>query len=60
MDDGHLALDQEERGKTQQPTDPLANWKERADRENYDPVRIHDHALQLLMIKLNNITPRGC
>ena len=35
------------KGKTQQPTDPLANWKERADRENYDPVRIHDHALQV-------------
>ena len=36
------------KGKAQQHTDPLANWKERADRENYKTVKIHDHALPVL------------
>ena len=36
------------KGKAFKPFDPLALWKERADRENYETVKIHDHALPIL------------
>ena len=36
------------KNKNQQPADPLALWKERANRENYETVKIHDNALPVL------------
>ena len=36
------------KGKSQTPVDPLASWKERADRENYESIKIHDHSFPVL------------